>query len=56
MGKITEGNTVCDFDEEEIKKGISISTALAPIEWGGARSTSSMRPVTPTSSATCAPP
>ncbi|MDQ4065035.1 MAG: elongation factor G, partial [Actinomycetota bacterium] len=33
MGKITEGNTVCDFDEEEIKKGISISTALAPIEW-----------------------
>ena len=33
MGKITEGNTVCDFDEEEIKKQISISTALAPIEW-----------------------
>ena len=37
MGKITEGNTVCDFDEEEIRKGISISTALAPIEWGGAK-------------------
>lgn len=35
MGKTTEGNTVCDFDEEEIKKGISISTALAPIEWNG---------------------
>jgi elongation factor G len=35
MGKITEGNTVCDFDEEEIRKGISISTALAPIEWDG---------------------
>ena len=33
MGKITEGNTVCDFDEEEIKKQISISTALAPVEW-----------------------
>jgi elongation factor G len=33
MGKITEGNTVCDFDEEEIRKGISISTALAPVEW-----------------------
>ncbi|MFN2388269.1 MAG: elongation factor G [Actinomycetota bacterium] len=33
MGRITEGNTVCDFDEEEIRKGISISTALAPIEW-----------------------
>jgi elongation factor G len=35
MGKISEGNTVCDFDEEEIRKGISISTALAPIEWDG---------------------
>src|SRR5918992_1326601 len=35
MGKITEGNTVCDFDEEEIRKGISVSTALAPIEWDG---------------------
>ncbi|MEA2486216.1 MAG: elongation factor [Actinomycetota bacterium] len=35
MGKVTDGNTVCDFDEEEIRKGISISTALAPIEWDG---------------------
>ncbi|HEV3473012.1 MAG TPA: GTP-binding protein, partial [Actinomycetota bacterium] len=35
MGRITEGNTVCDFDEEEIRKGISVSTALAPIEWDG---------------------
>ena len=35
LGKITEGNTVCDFEEEEIHKGISISAALAPIEWGG---------------------
>ena len=34
LGKIGEGNTVCDFDEEEIRKGISISTSLAPIEWG----------------------
>jgi elongation factor G len=33
MGKITEGNTVTDFDEEEHKRGISVSTALAPIEW-----------------------
>jgi elongation factor G len=33
MGRITEGNTVCDFDEEEHKRGISISTSLAPIEW-----------------------
>ena len=35
LGKITDGNTVCDFDEEEIRKGISISTALAPVEWEG---------------------
>ena len=34
VGRITEGNTVCDFDEEEIRKGISVSLALAPIEWG----------------------
>jgi elongation factor G len=35
MGKITEGNTVCDFDEEEIRKGISVATSLAPLEWDG---------------------
>ncbi|MBA2273835.1 MAG: GTP-binding protein, partial [Actinobacteria bacterium] len=33
LGKIAEGNTVSDFEEEEIRKGVSISTALAPIEW-----------------------
>jgi elongation factor G len=35
MGKITEGNTVTDFDEEEIRKQISVSTSLAPVEWDG---------------------
>ncbi len=35
LGKIGEGNTVCDFDEEEIRKQISISTTLAPVEWDG---------------------
>lgn len=33
-GTIEEGNTVTDFDEEEIRRSISLSTALAPIEWG----------------------
>ena len=33
MGKTTEGNTVCDFDEEEIRRQISVATALAPLEW-----------------------
>ena len=35
MGKTTDGNTVTDFDDEEIRRGISVSTALAPIEWQG---------------------
>src|ERR671918_2751319 len=33
VGKINEGNTVTDFDEEEIRREISVSTALAPVEW-----------------------
>ena len=33
MGKTTDGNTTCDFDEEEIRRQISVGTALAPIEW-----------------------
>ncbi len=32
-GSINEGNTVTDFDPEEIKRTISISTALATCEW-----------------------
>ncbi|MDF2684995.1 MAG: translation elongation factor [Clostridia bacterium] len=33
LGKVSEGNTACDFDAEEIKRKISISTAIAPVEW-----------------------
>jgi len=33
MGTVSEGNTVCDFEPEEIKKGLSVSLAMAPIEW-----------------------
>lgn len=33
LGKVSEGNTVCDFEGEEIKRGISISAAVAPLEW-----------------------
>ncbi len=36
-GKVTEGNTVCDFDAEEIKRQFSISTAVAPVEWEGCK-------------------
>ena len=33
QGRVEDGNTVTDFDPEEIKRGISISAATAPIEW-----------------------
>ena len=35
LGNPTDGNTVCDFDDEEIKRGLSISTSVAPIMWNG---------------------
>lgn len=35
MGKITDGNTVMDFDAEEIARHISISLAIANLEWDG---------------------
>lgn len=34
MGSVTEGNTVSDFDKEEIKRKFSISTTVVPIIWG----------------------
>ena len=33
LGKINDGNTVCDFDADEIAKKFSLSTALAPLIW-----------------------
>ena len=35
FGSVVDGNTVMDFDSEEIKRKISISTSLAPVEWKG---------------------
>ena len=35
QGKVTDGNTVCDYDAEEIKRQFTISSALAPISFGG---------------------
>ncbi|QWT55426.1 elongation factor G [Christensenella sp. MSJ-20] len=32
MGKVEDGNTVSDYDAEEIRRGISISASLAPVE------------------------
>ena len=35
QGKVTDGNTVCDYDAEEIKRQVTISAALAPISFDG---------------------
>ncbi len=35
MGKVTDGNTISDYDKEEIKRQFSISTSLIPLEYDG---------------------
>ena len=35
LGKTADGNTVCDYDPEEIKRKASLSTALASVEYNG---------------------
>ena len=35
LGRIEDGNTLCDFDMEEVKRRISITEAVAPLEWKG---------------------
>ncbi len=37
IGKNADGNTVCDYDPEEIRRNISISTALVPLEYKNAK-------------------
>ena len=37
IGKNADGNTVCDFDPEEIRRNISISAAVAPVEYQGTK-------------------
>lgn len=32
-GKVGEGNTVCDYDPEEVRRKTSIAAAVAPFEW-----------------------
>ncbi len=33
MGKINDGSTTMDYDQEEIKKGSSIYASIAPVQW-----------------------
>ncbi len=34
LGKVSDGNTVCDYDAEEISRQITIATSVAPIVMG----------------------
>ena len=33
IGKVTDGNTISDYDKEEIRRKFSIHTSVVPIEW-----------------------
>ncbi|HZU13186.1 MAG TPA: elongation factor G [Chloroflexota bacterium] len=35
LGKVEEGNTVSDWDPDEIKHQVSINVGVAPVEWDG---------------------
>ncbi len=37
MGKITDGNTISDFDKEEQKRHFSINTTVVPVLWEDAK-------------------
>ncbi len=37
LGRTADGNTTCDYDPEETRRQISISTAVAPVEYNGCK-------------------
>ena len=37
LGKVADGNTVCDFDPEEIRRQISISATPVPVDFKGTK-------------------
>ncbi|MEG0768986.1 MAG: elongation factor G [Ruthenibacterium sp.] len=37
LGRIEDGNTVCDFDADEAKRQASLSLAIAPVEYDGVK-------------------
>ena len=37
IGKNADGNTVCDYDPEEIRRNISIATSVVPLEYKNAK-------------------
>ena len=37
LGKVEDGTTVTDYLPEEIKRQVTISASLAPVEWNGTK-------------------
>ena len=37
LGRVEDGNTVSDFDADEVKRRFSINASVAPIEWRGTK-------------------
>ena len=37
LGRVEDGNTVCDYDPEEAKRRASLSLAVAPVEYDGVK-------------------
>ncbi|MGM0395735.1 MAG: elongation factor G [Bacillota bacterium] len=37
QGKVTEGNTMSDFDKQEIARKVSIGTSVIPVEWNNTK-------------------
>ena len=35
LGSVDQGTSILDYDPEEVKRKISITTSVAPIEWKG---------------------
>ena len=37
LGKVENGTTICDYDPEETKRMVSVSAAVAPMEWNNTK-------------------
>lgn len=37
LGKVADGNTVCDYDPEAVKRKASVSSTVAPVIWGSTK-------------------
>jgi len=37
MGQVEDGTTISDYDEEEIRRGISLFTSVVPVEYSGVK-------------------